>query len=133
MKKKEKQAALALAVIVIVIVAIAAYEVISAKPSTLHIDMVLTNSGSQDTTEFTINNTWAVAWKINNQSDNLFLLSVFYLRNVTIFSEVANAAETDTNLTQGVLPVPYTGSFIIRVIASNDTQWTLVIEELMPT
>jgi hypothetical protein len=55
------------------------------------------------------------------------------MRNVTGYSEVANAAETDTNTTQGVLPVPYTGTFIIRVIASDETQWTLLIEELRPT
>jgi hypothetical protein len=131
MKKKEKQAALALAIIIIVVAAIAAYELISAKSSTWQVDTEITNSGPQDTTEFTINNTWAIAWKINKQNDNLFLVAV-YMRNVTGYSEVANAAETDTNLTQGVLPVPYTGAFVIRVIASGETQWTLLIEELRP-
>jgi hypothetical protein len=131
MKKKEKQVALTLAIIIIVVAAIAAYELISAKPSTWQIDTEVTNSGTQDTTEFTINNTWAIAWKINQQSDNLFLVAV-YMRNVTGYSEVANAAETDTNTTQGVLPVPCTGTFIIRVIASDETQWTLLVEELRP-
>jgi hypothetical protein len=131
MKKKEKQAAFVLAIIVVVIAASAAYELISAKPSTWQIYTEVTNSGTQDTNEFTINNTWAIAWKINKQNDNLFLVAV-YMRNVTAYSEVANTAEADTNTTQGVLHVPYTGTFVIRIIASDETQWTLLIEELRP-
>jgi uncharacterized membrane protein len=76
MKKKEKQAALALAIIIIVVAAIAAYELVSAKPSTWQNYTELTNSGPRDTTEFTINNTWDIAWKINKQNDNLFLVAV---------------------------------------------------------
>jgi hypothetical protein len=131
MKKKEKQVALALAIIIIVIAAIAAYEVISARPSTWQIDDQLSNNGSQDTTAFMMNNTWAIAWKINKQNDNLFTVAV-YMKNGTGYSWVTDGSETDTNTTQGVLPVPYTGTFVIRVVASNETEWTLLIEEFKP-
>jgi hypothetical protein len=131
MKKKEKQTVLAVTIIIIVIAAVAAYEVISAKPSAWQTDASLSNSGSQDTTTFIMNNTWAVAWIINKQNDNLFTLAV-YMKNDTGYFPVTDASETDTNTTRGVLPVPYTGTFVIRVIASSDTQWTLLIEELKP-
>jgi hypothetical protein len=129
--KREKQVALVLAIIIIVAVAIAAYAVISAKPSTWQIDAQLSNNGSQDTTEFMMNNTWRIAWIINNQNNNLFILAV-YMKNDTGYSEVTDTSETDTNMTRGILPVPYTGSFVIRVVASNETEWTLLIEEPKP-
>jgi hypothetical protein len=131
MKKKEKQTILAVTIIIIVIAAVGAYEAISAKPSIWQIDARISNSGSQDTTAFIMNNTWAIAWIINKQSDNLFTLAV-YMKNDTGYFPVTDASETDTNSTTGILPVSYTGTFIIRVIASSETQWTLQIEELKP-
>lgn len=131
MKKNEKRVALAVAVIIIVMAAVAAYEVISAKPGAWQIDAQLSNSGSQDTTAFIMNNTWAIAWRINKQNDNLFTLAV-YMKNDTGYFPVTEMSETDTNTTQGVLPVPYSGTFIIRVIAPIETQWTLQIEDLKP-
>jgi predicted PurR-regulated permease PerM len=128
--KKEKLVALALAIIIIVVAAtVVAYEVISAKPSTLQILNQISNSGSQDTTEFTIDHTWAIAWKINKQNDNLFTLAV-YIKSGTSYSPVTETSETDTNTTHGILPVPYTGTFVIRVITSEATEWTLIIEEI---
>lgn len=131
MKKKEKQGAFAVAIIIIVISAVAAYEVISIKPSAWQIDAQLSNSGSQDTTAFTMNSTWAISWVINKQNDNLFTVTV-YMKNDSGYFPVTDASETDTNTTRGVLPVPYTGTFIVRVVASSETQWTLQIEELKP-
>lgn len=132
--KKKKQTALAVAIIIVVaaaIVAYAVYAVISAKPSTWQIDATLSNTGIQDTTEFVMNNPWRIEWIINKQNDNLFVL-VAAIKNGTLYSPVADASETDTNTTQGILPVPYTGTFIIRVIVSSDTEWTLYIEEFKP-
>jgi hypothetical protein len=129
MKKKEKLVALALTIIIIIIAAatVAAYEVISAKPGTLQIDNQISSSGSQDTTEFTIYHTWAIAWKIS-RPDNLFTLAV-YIKSGTDYSLVTDTSETDTNTTHGILPVPNTGTFVIRVIASDATEWILIIEE----
>jgi hypothetical protein len=129
--KKQKRVALALAIIILVTAAIVAYAVISAKPSTWQMDARLSNKGHQDTTAFTMNNTWRIAWIISKQNDNLFVLAV-YMKNETGYSWVTDASETDTNTTRGILPVPYTGTFVIRVVASDDTEWTLVIEELKP-
>ena len=129
--KKQKRVALALAIIILVTAAIVAYAVISAKPSTWQIGARLSNKGHQDTTAFTMNNTWRIAWIISKQNDNLFVLAV-YMKNETGYSWVTDASETDTNTTRGILPVPYTGTFVIRVVASDETEWTLVIEELKP-
>jgi hypothetical protein len=134
--KKKKQTALAVAITIIVAAAIVAYAVISAKPinrsiGTLQIDARLSNTGTQDTTEFVMNTTWRIEWIINKQNDNLFFLAAL-IKNGTGYSPVADTSETDTNTTRGILPVPYTGTFIIRVIASSDTEWTLYIEEIKP-
>ena len=131
--KKKKQTTLAVAIITIVaaaIVAYAVYAVISAKPSTWQIEDRLSNTGTQDTTEFIINNTWRIDWIVNKQYDNFVL--VVFIKNGTGYSSVATASQTDTNTTQGILPVPYTGTFVIRVLTSDDTAWTLYIEEFKP-
>ncbi len=125
--KREKQITLALEIIIMVAVVIATYAAISAKPSTWQIDARLSNSGNQDTTEFVMNNTWRIAWTINKQTDNLFVLAV-YMKNDTGYSWVTDTIESDTNTTQGILSVPHTGTFIIRVVATNETEWTLLIE-----
>ena len=132
--KKKKQTAIGVAIIILVaaaIVAYAVYAVISAKPSTWLIDATVSNKGHQDTTPFTINNMWRIAWVINKQNDNLFTLAV-YVKNGTGYSWVTEASETDTNTTRGILPVPNTGTFVIRVVASDETEWTLYIEEFKP-
>jgi hypothetical protein len=129
--KKEKQTALVVAIIIIIAAAIIAYTVISAKPGTWQIDAPISNTGIQDTTEFVMNNTWRIAWIINKQNDNLFFLAVS-IKNGTGYSSVADASETDTNTTRGILPVPYKGTFIIRVVASSETEWTLYIKEFKP-
>lgn len=128
---KEKQVALALAIIIIVAAAIVAYAFISARPRAWQIDARLSNNGTQDTTEFVMNNTWRIAWVINKQNDNLFVLAV-YVKNDTGYSWVTDTSETGTNTAQGTLPVSYTGTFVIRVVASDETEWTLLIEEPKP-
>ncbi len=130
--KKAKQDALVLAIIIIVAVAIVAYVIVSAKPGTWQLDTTISNAGYQDTTAFTMNNTWRIAWVINKQNDNLFTAAV-YMKNGTGYSWVTDCSEMDTNTTQGLLPVPYTGTFVIRVVASNETEWTLLIWELVPS
>jgi hypothetical protein len=130
--KKAKQDALVLAIIIIVAVAIVAYVIVSAKPGTWQLDTTISNAGYQDTTPFTMNNTWRIAWVINKQNDNLFTAAV-YMKNGTGYSWVTDCSEMDTNTTQGLLPVPYTGTFVIRVVASNETEWTLLIWELVPS
>jgi hypothetical protein len=129
MNKKKKQVTMALLAIIAVAAAIAAYAIISAKPGNWQLLAQVSNSGHQDTTEFTMNNTWRVVWVINKQNDNLFVLAV-YIKTSTGYSWLADTSEADTNSTQGVLPVLETGTFVIRVVASDDTEWTLSIEEL---
>jgi hypothetical protein len=68
---------------------------------------------------------------INKQSENLFLVAAA-IKNGTEYYPVVDASETYTNTTRGILPVPYTGTFIIRVVTSSDTEWTLYIEEPKP-
>jgi hypothetical protein len=132
MKRKEKRVALALAAVIAVAAAIAAYAIISAKPSKWQVAARLSNSGSQDTTEFVMNNTWRIVWMVNSQSDNLFVLAV-YMKKGNSYSPLTDTSEADTNSTQGILPVPNTGTFIIRVVASDETKWTLFIEEFKPS
>lgn len=130
--KKKQQVALALAIIIIVAAAVA-YEFISAKPSTWHVVAPpLSGSGTQDTTEFIMDNTWRVEWVINRQNDPLFILEVHRKNDTGGYSWVTDVSATDVSAPQGILPVPYTGTFVMRVIASNETEWTLLIEEREP-
>ena len=78
-----------------------------------------------------MNNAWRIEWIFNKQSNNLFLVAAA-IKNGTKYYPVGDASETYTNTTRGILRVPYTGTFIIRVITSSDTEWTLYIEELKP-
>lgn len=131
MDKKEKQGALAGVIIIIAVAAVVAYAVMSAKPLTWQTDDTLSSNGTQDTTQFTMNNLWRVAWMIN-QKDPMFILAV-YVKNATGgYTWVADTSEMATNSTQGFLPVSYTGTFVMRVVASNDTQWVLIIQEPKP-
>ena len=125
--KKKHQVALALAIIIIVAAGVA-YEVISAKPGTWQVDARLSGSGTQDIAPFTMNNTWRVGWIINMQNDPLFILSV-YVKNDTGVFWVADTSETYTNNTVGILSEFYTGTFVMRIVTSNETEWTLLIEE----
>jgi hypothetical protein len=132
MKKKERRVAYVFGIVVIAIAAIVAYAVISEKPPEWQLDARVSNSGHQDTTELMMNNTWRIVWVVNKQSDNMFIVAV-YMKNATGYSWLTDMSEEDTNSTQGVLPLLHTGTFVIRVIASDDTQWTLFIEELKPS
>lgn len=127
--KKKQQVALALAIIIIVAAAIV-YEFISTKPSAWHaVAPPLSGSGTQDIAPFTMDNTWRVGWAINRQNDPLFILSVYVKNDTGGYSWVADTSETVTNTTQGILPVFYTGTFVMRVVTSSETEWTLLIEE----
>lgn len=131
MKKNTEIALALLLVIALVGVAVVAY-VAGINPSPQSFDWQvaaqISGAGRQDTTAFSMNDSWRVAWSIQKQSDNFFFLAV-YIKNGTGYSSIAEADETDTNTTQGFVPVSYRGSFVIRVIAMNETEWTLQIQE----
>ena len=129
--KKKQQIALALAIIIIVVAAIV-YAIISANPGRWQVDAQLSGSGTQDTTEFSMNNMWRVEWTITVQSDPLFILEVYRKNDTGGYSWVTDASATDVSASQGILPVFYTGTFVMRVIASDETEWILVIEEHVP-
>ena len=121
--KKQQQVALALAIIIIVAAAVA-YEFISAKPSTWQLDARLSGSGTQDTTEFIMDNLWRVEWVINMQNDPLFILEVYRKNDTGGYSWVTDVSATDVSAAQGILPVFYTGTFVMRVVTSNEIEWT---------
>lgn len=130
--KNAKRDGLVLVIIILVVAAIIAYAVVSGKPDTWQLAATISNTGRQYSKPFTMNNTWRIAWVINSQSDNLFTLAV-YVWNGTGYSWVTDCSESDTNTTKGLLPVPYTGTFSIQVVASDETQWTLLLWELKPS
>jgi hypothetical protein len=79
-----------------------------------------------------MDNMWRVEWTINRQNDPLFILEVHRKNDTGEYSLVTDTSATDVSAAQGTLPVPYTGTFVMRVIASNETEWTLLIEEREP-
>lgn len=87
----------------------------------------ISGKGKQDTTEFNVNNKWRVIWKIDNDTYD-FLIVAVYIKDSSGYSVVAETA-ADINSTIGVIPVDYTGSFIIRVVTSDDIGWSLKIQE----
>jgi hypothetical protein len=87
----------------------------------------ISGKGKQDTTEFNVNNKWRVIWKIDNDTYD-FLIVAVYIKDSGGYSVVAETA-ADINSTIGVIPVDYTGSFIIRVVTSDDIGWSLKIQE----
>lgn len=130
--KNAQRDGLVLVIIILVVAAIIVYAVVSTKPGTWQLAATISNTGRQYTNPFTMNNTWRIAWVINSQSDNLFTLAV-YVWNGTGYSWVTDCRESDTNTTEGLLPVPYTGTFSIQVVTSDETQWTLLLWELKPS
>jgi hypothetical protein len=65
-----------------------------------------------------------------SQEDPIFVLAVYMKNSTGGYTWVADTTtEMATNATQGILPVPYTGTFVMHVVASNDTQWVLYIQE----
>lgn len=80
-----------------------------------------------------MSNPWRILWKMDKYTTSGFFLVGVYQKNDTGFSSIAEANAADANSTVGVLPVGYTGSFVIRVVTSDDTEWTLVLEEFVTT
>lgn len=130
MKKKNRLLALSLLIVAIGTVAYAIIKNPFAQTGEWQIAKSISNVGTQQTTEFTIDNQWRIVWSIQNRSANLFVVAV-YMNSSSGYSSIAEADATDTNATVGVLPVDYTGSFVIRVITLSDTEWTLLIEEFV--
>jgi hypothetical protein len=120
---------------VVLAIAFAAYIVTNTKPAVTgawQTVQEISNTGKQDTTEFSMNNPWRIIWKMDNYTSTLFLVAV-YEKGGTGYSVVAEADYTDTNSTTGILPVQHTGSFVIRVVTMDDTEWTLAIQEFAVT
>lgn len=87
----------------------------------------ISGKGKQDTTEFNVSNKWRIIWKIDNDTYD-FLVAV-YIKDSSGYSVVDETYAADVNSTIGVIPVDYTGSFIIRVVTSDDIAWSLTIQE----
>jgi len=130
--KKKRLVTLSLSILIIgaVVAAFIAMKNAPAQTGAWQQSPPISGTGRQDTTEFVMNNQWRIIWTIQNQTTNLFLVAV-YAKNGTGYSPIADADESDTNATQGILPVDYTGRFIIRVVTSDDTEWTLHIQEFV--
>jgi hypothetical protein len=118
--------------IIVIGISVAAYIVThntGTRSGVWQIATQFSNKGRQDTTEFSMSNPWRVVWRIDSYSQNLFVVAI-YEKNNTGYSVVAEADAEDTNSTQGVFaPAEYSGSFIIRVVTMDDTEWTLQIQE----
>jgi hypothetical protein len=132
MKKKELAA---LSLSIVVIGAVAAFVIIRnpfAQTGTWELFSQVSGAGTRETTEFNMSDRWCVAWSIGNQSTraNYFIVTV-YARNDGGFSPIIETDESDTNATEGILPVDYMGSFVIRVVAADDTEWNLRILHLV--
>ena len=132
MKKKELAA---LALFIIVIGAVVAFVIIRnpfAQTGTWKLFSQVSGAGTRETTGFNMSDQWCVAWSIANQTTraDYFIITV-YARNDSGFSPIAEADESDTNATEGILPVDYMGSFVIRVVAPDDTEWSLQILHLV--
>lgn len=128
MKKKERQGALAAVIIIIAVAAVIVYAVVSAKPLTWQTVDSISSSGIQETTQFTMNSLWGAAWTIS-QTDPIFVLAVYMKNSTGGTSWVADTTEMASDSTQGFLSVPYTGTFFMHVVASEDTEWVLYIQE----
>ena len=89
----------------------------------------ISGKGKQDTTEFNVSNKWRVIWKIDNDTYD-FLVAV-YIKDSSGYSVIPETETyaADINSTIGVIPVDYTGSFIIRVVTPDDIAWSLKIQE----
>lgn len=129
MKRKEL---IALSLSIVIIGAAVAYVIIKnpfAQTRTWHLSgPPLSGEGSQDTEPFNMSNQWRVSWSIESRTTNLFIVAV-YAGPGYADPPVAEADESDTGAVQGGLIMYYTGTFVIRVVAAQDTQWTLRIEE----
>lgn len=133
MKKKELRILSLSIVVMCIAIAVVAYVIIRNSPAETRrwqISTQISGTGNQDTTEFTINNPWRIVWSFNNQTNSFFNVAV-YVRNGTGFSPIADADASDMNAIQGILPVDYTGSFVIRVLTLADTKWSLRIDEFV--
>jgi hypothetical protein len=133
---KGRTVGILLLLIIVIGIAIAAYLATNSKPAGTgiwQIDTEISNKGKQDTTEFVMSNPWRIIWKMDKYTTSGYFLVGVYRQNETGFSTIAEANAANTNSTVGVLPVEYTGSFVIRVLTSDDTEWTLVLEEFVTT
>jgi hypothetical protein len=132
--KKKELVALSLS---IVIIGAAAALVIIKNPfvqtGTWRLFSQVSGAGTRETTEFNMSNQWCIAWSIGNRTANYFIVTV-YARNDSGYSRITETDESDTNATEGILPVDYTGSFVIRVVAADDTDWSLrILQFVKPT
>jgi hypothetical protein len=127
-----KKRPLAFLLVTIIICAAAAAYFITRNPSaqtrTWQLSNQISGAGTQDIAEFTMNNNWRAVWSIEKRTANLFIVAV-YSKIGGGYSLVMEDDESDTAAAQGILQVNSTGSFIVRVVAISDTEWSLRIEE----
>jgi hypothetical protein len=132
-----KKRSLAFLVVIAVIgAAVAAYAIVRnpfAPTGTWQLSSQISGTGTQETTEFTINTQWRILWNITKQTANFFIVDVYAKNGSGNYSLIVDADASDTGATQGLLQVDYTGSFVIRVVAASDTEWSLRIIEFVKT
>lgn len=132
---KDRTAIIAALLIIVIGTAIAVYVGTGSKPKVTgswQTEATISNRGNQYTNPFDMDHPWRIYWTMDQNPSNNFLVSV-YMRNGTGYSVVADAYAGDTNSTSGILPVSYTGNFDIQVVTSENTAWTLQIQQFVKT
>lgn len=121
-----------LAAVVIAVVIILSFLFIVLRPSQgkdWYFFDYLSGQGDYESPTFTLQNQWRVRWAYRNSTAfNLFGAFVYGKLGIT-FSPILSVTQDDTNETNGVLDVNYTGSFYIRVISVDSVHWNMTVEE----
>jgi hypothetical protein len=130
----KKKVSVALSLLVVVIIAAIATYVITYSPppenGTWELFDEVSGAGNLDTNEFTMHNRWRLVWSVDEGGAYLFIVAV-YTKNDGGYSLFAEVDKSRTSEYQGVLPVDQLGSFVIRVVAMNDTNWDIQVEEFV--
>jgi hypothetical protein len=130
----KKKVSIALSLLVVVIIAaIAAYAITYSPPpenGAWQLFDEVSGAGARDTNEFAMQNRWRVIWSVDEGGANLFIVAVYIYSggNYSLFAEVDKSR---TSQFQGVLPIDQLGIFVIRVVAMDDTNWVIRVEEFV--
>jgi hypothetical protein len=130
-----KKRPLAFLLAIIIICAAAATYLITRNPSAQtrewQLSTQMAGAGTQDTTEFNMSSQWRITWNIQKRTGPLFIIAV-YSKTDSGYPLFWEDDESDTTATEGVLLMNSTGTFLVRVVAVSDTEWSLRIEEYAP-
>jgi hypothetical protein len=132
---KDRTVIIAALLIIVVGTAIAVYVGTSSKPTVTgswQTEATISNKGTLYTDPFDMDHPWRIHWTMDQNPSNNFLVSV-HMKNGTRDSIVTDTYAGDTNSTSGILPVSYTGNFVIYVETADDTAWTLQIQQFVKT